>query len=89
MRKRQVQYLVTTTILERGVTFPGVQVVILGADDPVFTVAALVQIAGRVGRSPTAPTGTVLFGCARITPVVRAARRQICTLNRTARRMAR
>lgn len=87
MRKHQVQYLVTTTILERGVTFPDVQVIILGADDPVFTVAALVQIAGRVGRSPTAPTGAVLFGCTRITPVVRAAYRQIRALNRAARRM--
>lgn len=87
MRKRRVQYLVTTTILERGVTFPGVQIIILGADDPVFTVAALVQIAGRVGRSPGAPMGTALFGCTRITAVVRAACRQIHALNRTARRM--
>lgn len=88
MRKHQVQYLVTTTILERGVTFPNVQVIILGADDPVFTAASLVQIAGRVGRSPAAPTGSVLLGCTRVTPVVRAACRQIRSLNRLARRMA-
>ena len=87
MREHQVQYLVTTTILERGVTFPNVQVIILGADDPVFTAASLVQIAGRVGRSPAAPTGSVLLGCTRVTPVVQAACRQIRSLNRLARRM--
>lgn len=53
--------LVTTTILERGVTVPNVEVVVYGADDEVFTESALVQISGRVGRSATCPTGDILF----------------------------
>ncbi|MDG5786681.1 DEAD/DEAH box helicase [Evansella sp. AB-P1] len=60
-RKGDIRLLVTTTILERGVTVKGVQVGVLGAEDRIFTESALVQIAGRVGRSPEEPTGDVIF----------------------------
>ncbi|QTU82411.1 DEAD/DEAH box helicase family protein [Carnobacteriaceae bacterium zg-C25] len=61
MREGKVQFLLTTTILERGVTFKNIDVIVLGADHRVFSKAALVQIAGRVGRSIEHPTGQVLF----------------------------
>ncbi|TYS59987.1 DEAD/DEAH box helicase [Sutcliffiella horikoshii] len=60
-RKGNMKILVTTTILERGVTVADVQVGVLGAEDDVFTESALVQIAGRVGRSSRYPTGDVRF----------------------------
>ncbi|SFM23902.1 competence protein ComFA [Gracilibacillus orientalis] len=60
-RQKKIDILVTTTILERGVTFPSVDVVILDAGHHVFDEAALVQIAGRAGRSPDDPGGNVLF----------------------------
>ncbi|MRI67012.1 DEAD/DEAH box helicase [Gracilibacillus thailandensis] len=60
-RQKKINTLVTTTILERGVTFPSVDVVILDAGHHVFDEAALVQIAGRAGRSPDDPDGNVLF----------------------------
>lgn len=60
-REGKTRVLVTTTILERGVTVKGVQVGVLGAEDPIFTESALVQIAGRAGRSPDEPTGDVVF----------------------------
>lgn len=60
-REKQFQILVTTTILERGVTFPSVDVAILDAGHKVFDESALVQIAGRAGRSPDDPTGEVVF----------------------------
>ncbi|WP_077328061.1 DEAD/DEAH box helicase [Virgibacillus siamensis] len=60
-RNRHIQTLVTTTILERGVTFPSVDVAVLDAGHTVFDEAALVQIAGRAGRSPDDPTGEVVF----------------------------
>src|SRR5699024_5064400 len=60
-RDKQFQILVTTTILERGVTFPSVDVAIFDAGHTVFDEAALVQIAGRAGRSPDDPTGEVIF----------------------------
>lgn len=60
-RQKKINILVTTTILERGVTFPSVDVAVLDAGHSVFDEAALVQIAGRAGRSPKDPKGGVVF----------------------------
>ncbi|WP_195892129.1 DEAD/DEAH box helicase [Bacillus niameyensis] len=61
MRSMEVPLLLTTTILERGVTFPNIDVAVLGAEDDIFTESALVQIAGRVGRSAEFPNGHITF----------------------------
>ena len=55
MREKEIPILLTTTILERGVTFPKLDVAVFGAEDRIFTESALVQIAGRVGRSSELP----------------------------------
>ncbi|MFC0236479.1 DEAD/DEAH box helicase [Fictibacillus phosphorivorans] len=60
-RNEDIQLLVTTTILERGVTVPFLDVVVFGADHDVFTESALVQIAGRAGRSKIDHNGKVLL----------------------------
>nr|WP_289037060.1 helicase-related protein [uncultured Allobacillus sp.] len=60
-RNQQYEALITTTILERGVTFPSIDVAVIGADHDVFDEAALVQIAGRAGRSADDPDGDVTF----------------------------
>ena len=60
-RSRQIQIMITTTILERGVTFPSVDVAVIDAGHDVFDEAALVQIAGRAGRSSADPKGEVVF----------------------------
>lgn len=60
-RMKEFDILVTTTILERGVTFPAIDVVVLDAGHDVFDEAALVQVAGRAGRSADDPKGEVLF----------------------------
>ena len=60
-RNNEIQFLVTTTILERGVTVANVAVAVYGADDDVFTESALVQISGRAGRSADYPTGDIVF----------------------------
>ena len=60
-RRKEITILVTTTILERGVTFPGVDVFVLEANHRLFSRSALVQISGRVGRSLDRPTGQLLF----------------------------
>jgi len=87
MRAETVQYLITTTILERGVTLPGIDVLVLGADDPVFSTAALVQIAGRVGRSRQRPDGLVRFVSGSYTRAIKQAQRQIRLVNRKGRRL--
>jgi competence protein ComFA len=60
-RQGEIKMLVTTTILERGVTIPFLDVAIFGADHEVFSESALVQMAGRTGRSKDDPSGQVLF----------------------------
>lgn len=60
-REGRLKILVTTSVLERGVNFPQVGVVVLYADHGIFNVSTLVQIAGRVGRTAEYPRGTVLF----------------------------
>ena len=60
-RQKEITILVTTTILERGVTFPCVDVFVVEANHRLFSRSALVQIAGRVGRSMDRPTGELLF----------------------------
>ena len=55
------RYIVTTAILERGVTFPDLQVIIFKADHVLYTSHALIQISGRVGRKKDHPDGEVIF----------------------------
>lgn len=87
MRNGEYQYLVTTTILERGVTFAGLNVLVLGADDELFTSSSLVQIAGRVGRSAQNPKGDVIFICGKRKKNVVDAKKQIQLLNAKGRKL--
>jgi competence protein ComFA len=50
-RNGEIDILVTTTILERGITVKKADVHIFHADARVFTSTALIQMAGRAGRS--------------------------------------
>jgi len=60
-KNNEFKVLVATTILERGVTFTGVDVVVYHPEHPVFDEASLIQISGRVGRKIVKPDGTVVF----------------------------
>jgi len=76
VRVGTVSILVTTTILERGVTFKGLQVIVLDADAALFDAQTLVQIAGRVGRNMNAPDGAIIFCYQKyVTPAMRTARK--------------
>lgn len=57
----QLNCLITTTILERGVTVKDLQVIVIDADSNMFTAESLIQISGRVGRKYNARTGRVIF----------------------------
>lgn len=61
MREGKYNVLLTSTVLERGVTFENVSVLVVGANHPVFTTATLVQIAGRVDRKIDYHFGEVYF----------------------------
>ncbi|MDR0831733.1 MAG: DEAD/DEAH box helicase family protein [Bacillales bacterium] len=53
--------IITTTILERGVTFKGLQVIVYHAENNIFEEKTLIQMAGRVGRNFLEPDGEVIF----------------------------
>ncbi|AYC28936.1 DEAD/DEAH box helicase [Paenisporosarcina cavernae] len=61
LRYGKIPGIFTTTILERGVTISNVQVAVVGADEPIFTTSALIQICGRVGRDKHFPNGTIVY----------------------------
>lgn len=61
MRQKPYDLLLTTTILERGVTFIGIDVWIIEAHHPSFTKQSLVQISGRVARKKEALEGEVCW----------------------------
>lgn len=86
MRNGELDFLVTTTILERGVTFENIDVLIWRADHPVYTEAALVQISGRAGRSKVFPTGNVTFYYRDWTRSMKKALKQIREMNSRARK---
>lgn len=70
LRKGEYPVFVCTSILERGVTVPNAQVIVLEAAHQVFDERGLVQMAGRVGRTRENPRGRVLFLAQQKTPAI-------------------
>lgn len=85
-RATEIRVLVTTTILERGVTVPRSDVYVLDADSSLFDEASLVQMAGRAGRSKDDPCGGVIFTSPQWTRGQKRAIRQIKRMNALARK---
>lgn len=83
-RKKELNLLLTTTLLERGITIPNVQVAVLEAEHTVFTTASLIQIYGRVGRSFNEPEGIGLCFCQEKSDAIKECLRQIKKMNRDA-----
>lgn len=82
LREGRLRGLLTTTILERGITIPKVQVAVVGAEQAIFTSAALIQIGGRVGRSKDAPDGQFTLFHHGLTTAMINARKEIQQLNK-------
>lgn len=85
-RGKELRVIVTTTILERGVTVPKTDVFILEADNALFDGASLVQMAGRAGRKLEDPSGYVYFCSADWTRSQKGAIRDIQSMNALARK---
>ena len=77
LRDEKCVGLLTTTILERGVTIKNVQVAVVGAEATIFEASALIQISGRVGRNANFASGDVVFFHHGITAAMDEARRTI------------
>lgn len=82
-RKGKYKYLVTTAVLERGVTVKNLQVIIYESDNNIYTSSALIQIAGRVGRKKDAPDGEVIFLSDRKTKAMEEAISEIRNKNKS------
>ncbi|MBB4823617.1 competence protein ComFA [Sporosarcina luteola] len=81
LRNEQLPGLLTTTILERGITIPNIQVAVVGAEQKIFNKGALIQIGGRVGRSVNFPAGDFVLFHNGITYAMDDAKREIERLN--------
>ena len=86
MRDGKLDFLITTTILERGVTFYGIDVAVTEAQEEIFTREVLVQIAGRVGRSVDHPGGEVVYFYEGMSRAMKQAKKEIESLNEEARK---
>ena len=76
--------LISTTILERGVTFPRVDVFVVEANHRLFTKSSLIQIGGRVGRSMDRPTGELVFFHDGLNVSIKKAIKEIRQMNKEA-----
>ncbi|OEF99506.1 hypothetical protein BHF71_08795 [Vulcanibacillus modesticaldus] len=85
-KRGMIRFLVTTTIMERGVTVPNVHVLVIGAEGKIFEEATLIQIAGRVGRSTKYPHGYVWFLAEYLTSEMVSAKKQIKRMNKLAKK---
>ncbi len=83
-RQGELSCLVTTTILERGVTFANLHVLVLDAGDNIYDESTLVQIAGRVGRNADYPKGMVWFVSPWRTKALKYSVKQVRRMNQRA-----
>jgi len=74
--------LLTTTLLERGVTFKGCDCLVMESDHRIFDRDTLIQIAGRVGRDKDASQGKLVFYSRLVTSAMIEAKQEIKRMNR-------
>ena len=60
-KKGKFLFLITTSVLERGITIKNVQVIVVNASHEIYNAETLIQISGRVGRKIDATDGEVVF----------------------------
>lgn len=60
-KRGELKYIVTTSVLERGVTLSNLQVIVYDSYKNVFNSQTLIQISGRVGRKKEFPNGEIIF----------------------------
>lgn len=80
-REKKIEVIFATTVLERGITIPDVQVVVFHSEHPVFNAASLTQMIGRVGRKKEHPHGRGLFLCTHMTKEQQGCLRELNKMN--------
>lgn len=82
-KNKQFSFLLTTTILERGITIDDIQVIIYQAEHYLFDLKTLVQICGRVGRKKAHPNGEIIFICSQKTLAIKSCLKTLKSKNNT------
>lgn len=82
-KRGEYDFLVTTSVLERGVTLKNLQVIVFHADSEIYDDRTLIQISGRVGRKIDAWSGEAIFLCNRKTAEIRDSIKEIEEANRS------
>lgn len=81
--------LVTTTLMERGITISRLNIIVLYADwEQIYSESTLIQIAGRAGRAVDYPEGRVCLLAERRSRAMLGAKQKIVGLNSSARQIA-
>ncbi|MCI9093404.1 MAG: DEAD/DEAH box helicase family protein [Coprobacillus sp.] len=81
LRESSQYVLVSTTLLERGITIENVHVIVFNGEHQIFDERTLIQIAGRVGRKPQYPSGDIYFLTSSQTKAIRQCIKTIKRLN--------
>lgn len=63
IKNKQYQIIISTIVLERGITIDQVNAIVFNANHPLYTIESLIQISGRVGRSSRYHHGTIIYLC--------------------------
>ena len=80
-KENKYDYLITTSVLERGVTIKNLQVIVFNAEHELYDEKSLIQISGRVGRKIDAYEGEVIFIASYITEEMQKCCKEIIRAN--------
>lgn len=80
-KEKHYLFLIATTILERGITIKGIDVIIMSGEHVIFNEASIIQMIGRVGRSFEKPQGSGIILCTQRTKYILEAQRVIEKMN--------
>jgi competence protein ComFA len=76
-KQGSLRYLISTSILERGITLKNLHVMIVESDHVLMEEKTIVQMAGRVGRKKEVPHGKVILYCQTHTRAIQASQARI------------
>ncbi len=76
-RRGEHQYIISTSVLERGVTFLDIDVIIIDSIKGVFDESSLVQMTGRVGRNFKNPYGKAIILSSHFSKDISACRKSL------------
>ena len=71
IKSHEIDVIVCTTVLERGMTVENVQVIFLHGEHPLFDKEILIQIAGRTGRKVPYTNGDIIIYTNRQTKAIK------------------